>query len=116
MGRSRADSVDEAGHPIDEHYVPLHERQPGMGRYNEDEGALEIDLEANVPGGSSASASLGGGAGALKGASGSAWELLGLGADGGTGLSEADALMGMLDACGGQESGLWDLAALGGGQ
>ncbi|KPV72281.1 uncharacterized protein RHOBADRAFT_56093 [Rhodotorula graminis WP1] len=109
MGRSRADSIDEAGHPVDEHYVPLHERQPGMGRYNEDEGALEIDLEANRPGGLDTSAS----ASALKVASGTAWELLGLG----TGLSsEANALMGMLDACGGQESGLWDLAALGGGQ
>ncbi|GAA5909807.1 hypothetical protein JCM8208_005467 [Rhodotorula glutinis] len=111
-GRSRADSVDEAGHPDDEHYVPLHEREPGMGRYNEEEGALEIDLEANVRSGSGASATMGLGGGAVKVASGSAWELLGLG----SGSSEADALMGMLDACGGQETGLWDLAALGGGQ
>ncbi|GAA5845123.1 hypothetical protein JCM9279_005442 [Rhodotorula babjevae] len=117
-GRSRADSVDEAGHPDDEHYVPLHEREPGMGRYNEEEGALEIDLEANVRGGagSGAGASLGVDTGALKGTSGSAWELLGLGSVGGTDASEADVLIGMLDGCGGQGSGLWDLAALGGGQ
>lgn len=99
-----AEDVDEAGHPSDEHWVPLRERGPGQGRYDEAQGA-------EGPG----AAMEEGLAGEEGGAQGGGWELLDLGAS----TSGADALLGLLSAGGvgmgmmGQGSGLWDLGTLG---